>query len=154
MSLLGDIGKGFKQFFYGDWDGDGQYLEWLPRNAQGNHYSIFDYDGDNIPFESGLLNIGSYQSGHTADSSASSVDNSVTDNNSFMEYLEGLLASTGQEDVENRLYNAAEAEKARLFSASEAQKNRDWQERMSGTAYQRAVKKNKQIINLTQIWDE
>ncbi len=61
------------------------------------------------------------------------------DNNSFMEYFEGLMASQGQEAVENRAFNALEAEKARQFSASEAAKNRAWQEEMSNTAYQRAV---------------
>lgn len=37
-------------------------------------------------------------------------------------------------------FAAAEAEKARQFNAAEAQKARDWTERMSNTAYQRAVK--------------
>ncbi len=37
------------------------------------------------------------------------------------------------------MYNSAEAEKARVFNSAEAQKNRDWQEFMSNTAYQRAA---------------
>lgn len=37
-------------------------------------------------------------------------------------------------------FSASEAEKARQFSSAEAATNRDWQERMSNTAYQRAVK--------------
>lgn len=36
-------------------------------------------------------------------------------------------------------YNAQEAEKAREYNSAEAQKNREWQEYMSSTAYQRAV---------------
>lgn len=36
-------------------------------------------------------------------------------------------------------YNAQEAEKARQYNSTEAQKNREWQEYMSSTAYQRAV---------------
>ena len=36
-------------------------------------------------------------------------------------------------------YNSAEAQLTREFNAAEAQKNRDWQERMANTAYQRAV---------------
>lgn len=61
-------------------------------------------------------------------SSATSVNEDVFDNNSLMEYLEGMFASVGQENVENRLFNA-----------SEAQKNRDWATQMSNTSYQRAV---------------
>ena len=36
-------------------------------------------------------------------------------------------------------YQTQSAEKAMQFSAEEAQKNRDWQEKMSNTAYQRAI---------------
>lgn len=56
------------------------------------------------------------------------VSSDLYDNNTFMSYLDGLLASQGQEATENRLFNM-----------QEAQKNRDWQEYMSSTSYQRAV---------------
>lgn len=36
-------------------------------------------------------------------------------------------------------FNSAEMEKAMLYNSAEAQKNRDWQEKMSNTAYQRAM---------------
>jgi hypothetical protein len=36
-------------------------------------------------------------------------------------------------------FNSAEMEKAMQYNSAEAQKNRDWQERMSNTAYQRAM---------------
>lgn len=36
-------------------------------------------------------------------------------------------------------YNAAQNERAMQYNSAEAQKNRDWQERMSSTAYQRAM---------------
>lgn len=39
----------------------------------------------------------------------------------------------------NTSYNSAEAEKNRSFQAQEAEKNRAWQEKLSNTAYQRAV---------------
>lgn len=40
---------------------------------------------------------------------------------------------------QNAAYNSAEAAIARDFNASEAEKNRQWQEMMSNTSYQRAV---------------
>lgn len=58
---------------------------------------------------------------------------------SFYEFLEGLLSSVGAENEVNRKYNTAEAIAGREWSAWEAQKDRDWQEYMSNTAYQRAV---------------
>lgn len=74
-----------------------------------------------------------------SDSTANYDGSDYYNNNSFIEYLEGLMASQGQEAVENRLFNADEAAKARDFAAAEAQKNRDWQETMSNTAWQRTV---------------
>lgn len=43
------------------------------------------------------------------------------------------------EAEKNRNFNAEQAEKLNTFNAQEAQKNRDFQERMSNTAYQRAL---------------
>lgn len=40
---------------------------------------------------------------------------------------------------EEMAYNAAEAEKARLFSAEQAQIQRDYEERLANTSYQRMV---------------
>lgn len=39
----------------------------------------------------------------------------------------------------NNIFAAQEAEKARVASSAEAEKQRDWEEHMSNTAYQRAV---------------
>lgn len=54
--------------------------------------------------------------------------------------LQGLPSSAYNDMVdEERDYNASQAAIARSFNASEAQKQRDFEERMSNTAYQRAV---------------
>ena len=41
--------------------------------------------------------------------------------------------------LQNNAYNAQQAEIQRSFESKEAQKDRDWKERLSNTAYQRAV---------------
>lgn len=101
-------------------------------NPYSNSSSNYGYDRlQDILMDSNPLN--------SSDSVTSGREDEYLTNNDFMSYLEGLLASVGQENVENRLFNADQAALARDFSASEAQKNRDFQERMSNTSYQRAV---------------
>lgn len=132
-----------------DWDGDGKQFEWLSAfdwDKDGRAFEWADWDKDGAPFElqaPALANdIQDYQlhneSDESANSSAAQLDNMFS-NNGFMDYMQGLLASHGQEAIENRAYNSLEAEKARQFAASEAEKNRAWQEQMSSTSYQRAV---------------
>lgn len=48
-------------------------------------------------------------------------------------------AFTAEQNAINRIFQQNSADKAMKFSASEAQKNRDWQEQMSNTSYQRAI---------------
>lgn len=55
-------------------------------------------------------------------------DNDLSTPYTFGQFLEGLLASVGAENEANRTYNAYQAKA-----------NRDFQERMSNTSYQRAV---------------
>lgn len=56
----------------------------------------------------------------------------------FGDWISGNL-SAGRQQNRNNLFNQIEAATARQFNAQEAQKNRDWQERMSNTAYQRKM---------------
>lgn len=49
-----------------------------------------------------------------------------------------MLYNYGMANKQAR-FNSAEMEKAMQYNSAEAQKNRDWQERMSNTAYQRAM---------------
>ena len=93
--------------------------------------------GANLPSKVGV-NLATGIISDTVNPDDSQTSN-IYENNGFMEYLQGLLASVGQENVENRLYNAQQAQLNREFQAAEAQKQRDWQEGLSNTAYQRAV---------------
>lgn len=63
----------------------------------------------------------------------------------YEDYVRGEQSADNQmyrdaylQDIANK-FNAEEAQKGRIHSTEEAQKNRDWQERMSNTAYQRMV---------------
>lgn len=49
------------------------------------------------------------------------------------------MAMQAQSAAQQMAYQTASAERAMQFNAEEAQKNRDWQERMSNTQYQRAM---------------
>lgn len=51
----------------------------------------------------------------------------------------GRWINTINGTASQNVFNAQEAEKARDFNSAEAAKNRNWQEYMSNTAYQRAV---------------
>lgn len=62
--------------------------------------------------------------------------------------IKGMFTGQNQRDLQAQQSEAAEvaynreqssADKAMSFSADEAQKNRDWQEEMSNTAYQRQM---------------
>lgn len=54
----------------------------------------------------------------------------------FIDKIHGLQQDAAAEQM---AYQTQSAERAMQFSADEAQKNRDWQEHMSSTAYQRAM---------------
>lgn len=60
-------------------------------------------------------------------------------NSEFMDYWSGLFSSVGEQNELNRLFNAEQAQLNREYNAAEAEKARQWSERMSSSAYQRAV---------------
>ena len=71
-----------------------------------------------------------------------SVNNFFTGNLDYQRYLEtlGLQNAFNAEQAQlAREWSAGEAEKTRLYNSAEAEKSRQWSERMSNTAYQRAV---------------
>ena len=61
----------------------------------------------------------------------------VSISDTFADDIRDLQNEAAQQQM---AYQTQSAERAMQFSAEEAQKNRDWQEKMSSTAYQRAVK--------------
>lgn len=83
------------------------------------------------------------QNPQTAQSDISSALNTFNESgttaDSLPDYWSGLMASVGEQNAINRLYNSNQAEISRQFNSSEAEKNRSWLEKMSSTSYQRAV---------------
>lgn len=86
--------------------------------------------------------------GYSVINSTYDLSNDVSNNNSTGDttFWGRLFDPQGSEMKYNasqanidRAYNAYEAEKARIFSASQAQLQRDFEERLSNTAYQRSV---------------
>lgn len=75
--------------------------------------------------------IGSAIGGSSARGSMSSED--------VPSYLEGLMASVGQENQINREFNSAESALNRQFQHDEAALQRTWYEEMSNSAYRRAT---------------
>lgn len=74
----------------------------------------------------------------SASSNAGSIDTSTS--NALAQYLQDLVQTEAATVRKNMIYNSQQARLAREFNAKEAQKLRDWQENLSNTSYQRAMK--------------
>lgn len=105
-------------------------------------YEVNDMD-DNMQTD---LSSGALFSAPSSAEISSYMDKYAGKPGSLQYMLSGIFDPSGTSALENRYlsalereFNASEAEKNRLFNASEAEKNRSFQERMSNTAYQRAV---------------
>lgn len=57
----------------------------------------------------------------------------------FQQMQDSAISAQLEADSANRLFQQQSAREAMDFSAAEAEKNRQWQEEMSNTAYQRAM---------------
>lgn len=57
----------------------------------------------------------------------------------FRQLQDSAISAQLEADSANRLFQQQSAREAMDFSAAEAEKNRQWQEQMSNTAYQRAM---------------
>lgn len=70
-------------------------------------------------------------------SAINSVVNPIS--NTIKDYSSAYLAMQGAAAEKQMQYQTQSAQKAMEFNAAEAQKNREWQEMMSNTQYQRAM---------------
>lgn len=83
-----------------------------------------------MPFGTGFRSVSDVAQNVIADSSS---------NFEFNPNTEALIFEADRQAAEQRAASQASADLAMQFSADEAQKNRDFQERMSNTSYQRLV---------------
>lgn len=98
-----------------------------------NLKSFFDGKGVHPNSIAGLLGWSDVNS--SLEVSPSSFDGlKISDD--FIDHIHSLQKDAAAEQM---AYQTQSAERAMQFSAEEAQKNRDWQEHMSSTAYQRAM---------------
>lgn len=72
--------------------------------------------------------------------SASANSDSALAQGDLNKFLDSISRTESEQLDKNMAFNAHQAELTRQFNAQESQKLRDWQERMSNTSYQRAMK--------------
>lgn len=71
---------------------------------------------------------------------SSAASNNSNDVDLPADFLQSLLTTEVEQLDKNMKYNAEQARITREFNAAEAQKLREWQERLSNTSYQRAMR--------------
>lgn len=97
-----------------------------------------DFDFGASPVGIGYRIGSALRYGSSSDAGSSSgFDSSYMD--FYRELQDDAISAQLEADAQNRLFQQQSAAAANAFSASEAQKNRDWQEMMSNTAYQRSM---------------
>lgn len=109
----------------------GGLVGWGAEKAYDNRFSVSEnldpYNPSDVPSFSGFTN-----------NDVGDISNVLTSAGQYY-----MADKVNKENVKNtesgQVYNAAEALKAREFNAEQAKINREFQERMSGSAYQRAV---------------
>ena len=107
-------------------------------NDLDNWFNDYVVDPLKIKYNSGTNFWEKWDQGSPS-SSQTVTDSEETEGNALVDYLKGLLASTGDQAQQDRDFNAAQAQLSRDFTADEAQKSRDWSEYMSNTAMTRGV---------------
>lgn len=120
MSLFSKI-----KDWWNSWTTDNRYFQKRMEHASRVRYQPGETD---VPTLQELLGMNSGSAVSNNDSLRDIEGMSYDDRQSVWDYLGGLFSSVGEEAASAREYNALEAAKQRA-----------WEERMSNTAYQRAV---------------